>query len=136
MVYRPDGIKRNFLSHTFFYVTFVFGVFFTFFYQTDSVGQSVLYKVTKANVGEFPLPIWGLCAILVAVLNTAGIVAGRVRLVRVAAMGGFLLWLFAGIAYLLAQGWFQFLVAAVPQIVFWIWYYFKVGDFQRTYNRI
>lgn len=136
LIYRPDEKRRNFLSFIFFYTTFSFGLFFTAFYNTDSVHDSVLYEVTERNLGDIPLPIWGACAMLVVVVNLVGIVVSNAAVVKAAAMGGFLVWLFASIAYMFTDEDFQFFAIALPQVVFWVWYYFKVGEFKRVYDRI
>lgn len=126
IIYEDDGHRFNPLAHIFFYLTFAFGFAFTFFYHTDSVRMSPLLQATDDLLGERSLPIWGLCAIIVTVANTVAVVRRIDWLVVTAAMGGFAIWLFALIMYAQSGSWFQLLVGAVPNMVFWAWYYLNI----------
>lgn len=132
ITYRPDGVRRNSLSYIFFFQTLAFGVAYTFFGHTDTVSNSILYVETQNAFGFIPLPIWGVCAMLVTVANIAGILTEKVSVVKSSALVGFMLWLFASIVYLLSDSYFQLAVGGFVQVYFWIWYYFRVGRFARN----
>jgi hypothetical protein len=121
-----DSVRLNPLIHIFFYITLVNGIFFTFLTGIDSVQQSVLYVHTKQAFGTTPLPFWGVCAILVTVVNTWAIYTRRRRTIANSGLAGFAVWLFAFIIYAQDLLWFQMLAGAVPNLAFWTWYYFRV----------
>lgn len=134
IAYLPNGAKFNFLAHIFMYVTFAFGFAYTFFGETDSVGASILYKTTSQDFGSLSLSVWGICAMLFSIGNLAVVVFRIFPLARWAAMLGFALWLFAGLVYLQDEFWFQLAVGAVPNMIFWTWYYINVGDVVRQHD--
>jgi|SRR6478736_6865629 len=122
--HRPDGTYINPLTHIFFYMTFVFGVAFTFFGYTDTVREAVLFSESQRQFGSWVLSAWGICAMLVTVLNTTMIVF-RKGWYFVPVLG-FALWLYAVMIYLMGDFYFQILVAAVPNLLFWGWWYIRV----------
>lgn len=121
-----DGNTLNPLMHIFFFVTLINGLFFTFSTHSDSVKESALYRHTTDAFGNAPLPIWGVCAMLVVAINTVAIVFRHRSLLGWGGMLGFGVWCFAAFIYLQDGLWFQLLAGAIPQIAFWAWYYFRV----------
>jgi hypothetical protein len=126
LTHNRDGERLNPLIHIFFYVMLVNGIFFTFFTGFDTVQESVLYQHTRDAFGTLPLPFWGTCAILVTVGNTWAILYRKVKTISWFALAGFAVWLFAFIIYLQDGLMFQLLAGAVPNLIFWTWYYFRV----------
>ena len=43
---------------------------------------------------------------------------------------GFMVWLFASLAWTLTGGWFVALAVGVPNMWFWIWQYFELAHFR------
>lgn len=126
LTHNRDGEALNPLIHIFFFTTLIYGVSFTFFAWTDSVHESVLYQHTEQTFGRLPLPIWGVCAMLVVVLNTWAIYSRHRSWLGKSGMLGFGVWLFALFIYLQDGLWFQLLAGAVPNLAFWSWYYMRV----------
>lgn len=112
--------------HIFFWMTFVNGLFFSVLDNTNGVQESVLYQHTRDAFGALPLPIWGVCAMLVTVINTTAIYFRHRSWLGAGGMLGFGLWTFAFFIYLQDGLWFQMLAGAVPNMAFWAWYYFRV----------
>ena len=127
--HKPDGTYINPLAHIFFYITFVFGMAFTFFGKTDTVREAVLYSESQRQFGEWSLSVWGVCAMLVSVWNTYIIIARKPN--SFGAMLGFALWLYAVLIYLSGDFYFQILVAAVPNLIFWGWWYIRLSRYFR-----
>ena len=127
--HKPDGEYINPLAHVFFYITFIFGAAFTFFGYTDTVRTAVLYAQSERQFGSWSLSAWGVCAMIVTVWNTYIIIARKPN--SAGAMLGFMLWLYAVLIYLSGDFYFQILVAAVPNLIFWGWWYIRLRRFFR-----
>src|SRR6478752_8675686 len=121
--HKPDGSYFNPLAHIFFYNTFVFGVAFTFFGNTDTVRNAVLYTESAKQFGPWALSAWGVCAMIVTLWNTYTIVARKPSYGP--ALLGFALWMYAVLIYAMGDFYFQILVAAVPNLLFWGWWYIR-----------
>lgn len=126
LMHNREGWPLNPLIYIFFYLTAVNGIFFTFLTSLDTVQQSVLYQHTRDAFGTMPLPIWGVCAMLAVAINLTAILGRHRKLLGYGGMLGFGVWLFAGFIYVQDLLWFQALVGAVPNLIFWAWYYFRV----------
>lgn len=126
LMHNRDGKFLNPLMHIFFYITLVNGLFFSVFSFTNGVQESVLYKHTQDAFGTAPLPIWGVCAMLVVAINTAAIYFRHRTWLGTGGMLGFLVWAFAFFIYMQDGLWFQMAGVALPNLLFWTWYYFRV----------
>lgn len=134
LVYRIDGKRVHPLSHIFFFITFVFGFCFLFMGDTTTISSLILYTESAKDFGAWALSLWGVCAMLITVLNTLAI-GLHSKFVTGTAMLGFGLWAYALVVYLAGGFWFHVLVVAVPNIWFWAWYYIQVTFLKRKYEK-
>lgn len=109
--------------HIFLLLTFTAGVWFTFFGWTAPVQASLLWQVTNVHFVPLVMNGWGVGALLTTVTNTIGITMRRARLHNIAAMCGFMLWLYATVLYSWGALWFHVTVIALPNLAFWAYYY-------------
>ena len=126
LTHNRDGDPLNPLIHIFFFITFVNGIAFTFFTGTHTVATTALFEQTVHMFGTMPLPIWGLLAIAAALINWLAIVTRHRRFLGYAGMLGWAVWLFTFFIYLFGGLWFQVFAATIPNMIFWVWYYFRV----------
>lgn len=134
ITYRTPEEFHNFLMHPFLLITAAYGVGLTFFAHSEPVRQTILFKltITSAFVPDIFTSIWGIAALVVTVLTFVGIIVRNRWLGKGVAMGGFMLWLYAFITYALAGFWLQVFIAAVPNLLFWAWFYMSIADFHRN----
>lgn len=119
-----SGKTLNPFMHVFLYMTMVWGIAMTFFAGTDTVSTTILYQETQ-DVGSGFVNTWGLIAMATMVTHTIAFwIRGKwgVRMMGWCVFAGFYLWLWAGIIYLESGFLFQFLIACVPNMAFWVWY--------------
>ena len=122
--------KINPLFYPFLFATFVYGFGFLFFGWWSGVESSSLYQSFYGLHSILPA-IWGVCA------TAAGLFAMALLLFRhgayghVAAQFGWLVWLFAAIVYGIGGYWLPLFTVAVPNAYFWVYYYFKVKQYER-----
>jgi hypothetical protein len=127
----------NPLMHLFFFITFVFGFFFVFFTGAESTNAIVLYQVSVAYFSGTAISFWGYLAMGITVLNTfCLIVRGRVglALLPIVSLGGIYLWLYASVIYALEGFILQLLAAGIPNLLFWVYYGWKIIGFRADYN--
>lgn len=132
MRYRPDGQRINFAVHLFFYITLMFGLAFVLPPEWLGTGASELFHFSQVHGVAF---WWGMAMLVTTALNTIMLGTRNTVLAQYAAMVGFLCWAYAFIAYAIQGFWFGLLVGAVPNLAFWIWYYFQTQYYRRTYRR-
>jgi len=124
----------NPFMYVFTYITAVFGICFTFFPHVSGAYQTFLYELTTLQTQEFTTSIWGLCAIVAVVIGLVALNYRKRWMGNAASMFGFLVWLFAAVTYAVGGFWFGFLVAALPNVYFWAWMYFKTEQYHRRYG--
>lgn len=117
--------------YVFAYITFVFGLCFTFLPTWSGAEQTSLYQLTTLQTVEFTTSIWGICAMLVVFVGFVALYYRKRWLGNFASMFGFFVWLFAAITYVIGGFWFGFLVAALPNVFFWSWMYFRTEKYHR-----
>lgn len=131
LIYRTENKKHNFLMHPFLLMTASYGVALTFFQHTAPVQQSILYTLTVTS-GVIPhnaLSVWGIVALVVTVFNFVGIMVRNKALGTAVSMGGFMLWVYAFMVYAMYGYWLQVFFAAIPNLMFWGWYYITINRF-------
>lgn len=137
LMYRDVEEKElhNPLMHPFLLLTAAYGVALVFFANTAPVQATVLYVLTIAELPDAVVSIWGIVALIVTVLNIIGVMV-RVRwLSRSVALGGVALWIYAFFLYALNGYILQLFIAAVPNMIFWFWYYYTIGKYHdREYH--
>ena len=103
---------ENFAAACLVLLTLLYGVVFIIMTQTEAYGLSSLYSVMLDVHPRGPL-VWGIAAIAAAVLALA-------RQARLASMLGFMVWLFAGICYIIMGNYLLFICLTVPLMLFWL----------------
>lgn len=132
LVYRSEGQLFNPLMHIFLFITLVFGVAFGIAPHVFGADQTVLYAQTLINIGHNASSAWGWGLILVTIGNTV-LLATRIRwLGGIVSCCGFMLWLYALITYMATGYWLGSFAAALPNLLFWAWYYFRVKSYHRN----
>ena len=129
--YKADGTKVNPLIHVFFFVTLVFGLGFTIFYNEPSVQQSILFSQTISLFGLGQIKFWGALALFTAVGNWWVHGVRLRKAISPFAILGFLLWAFAFFIYLQSGFWFQLFAGALPNMIFWAWLWLDIKRFER-----
>jgi hypothetical protein len=125
-----EELRIHFAVHLFLMVTLVAGIWFAFFGWTDIVQASLLWQATNVNLASGVMNVWGYAALAVTALNTYAIGWAKRRLHNAAAMGGFLLWLYAAVLYVTGGYFFHLTVVGIPNMLFWAYYY--VATKERT----
>lgn len=125
---------HNPLVHIFLYTTFVFGLSFVFFADPSGASQTILYKYTQFHLGTWAASLWGVCCILVTVLNTIAFMFRQEWLGPKVTYLGMIIWLYSFWAYASAAFWFGALVLSLPNIAFWLWQYIQVKQYHRHFK--
>ncbi len=118
--------------HFFFLITFLFGITFIFFSDPLGASQTVLYQETTIHIHEWATNLWGVAAVTTCFMM---LLAFQIRSRRCAVWGtwlGFVVWLYAGVMYLIGGYLFGVLVAALPNLLFWGWLYFVAQEQYRV----
>jgi len=131
LLYRSNGDRTNKLIYIFFFITFVFGIGFAFFGHTASIQSLALYKEGVVLLNSDRTPIWGYCALAVAVVNVVALGWLKPRWCLAGSMAGVILWLYALFIYAFGGYWFQLFAGGIPNVLFWAWYYLRVNDYIR-----
>jgi len=133
LIWRQEGEFFNPLMHAFLFQTLAFSLAFLFFDWSSSVQESTLYKASLHNFGSEVGNVWGLVGLTVVILNTIMILLRPKRgfLGWTVFAGGMYLWSYAGAVYWLDGYHFQFIVAALPQMFFWLWYGYRMVKYRR-----
>lgn len=132
LVYRTPGKMHNFLMYPFLLMTASYGVALTFFQHTTPVQESILYSLTVISLPESVLSVWGVVALVVSVVNFVALILRKRSLGTFVSMLGFLLWLYAFWLYLLNYYVLQLFFAAIPNLMFWGWYYVSINKFHNN----
>lgn len=128
-----NNTKINVLIYPFLLATLSYGVgFLCFGAWAGWVTKSSLFTAMTAIHPWIPF-IWGACG-LVAVLMAILFIGTRkaLGLGDTAALFGSLVWLFAAFCYALTGGYLLVFAVALPNLIFWIWYFFRLSSFRRS----
>lgn len=126
LYYLRPGEPHNPLMWPFLIITIALGIAFTFFTGTEPVQASVLYKLTIAHLPDVTASVWGIAALCVSGLQIASNMLRKQWLGRFQTWAGTLLWLYAVMLYGIYGFWLQLFTSGLPNLVFWIWYFFYV----------
>jgi hypothetical protein len=129
MLFRTTGEFHNPLMHPFLLITATMGVSFVFFHGTLPVESSVLFQLTIGHLPDISASIWGVGALALSVIHLVAIQVRVPWLGKLTTMTGVLLWLYATILYGLFGFWLQVLTSGIPNLWFWVWYYFFVETY-------
>lgn len=126
-----SGTKVNPLIYPFLLTTFAYGLGFTAFVGSSSVNASNLYLALESLSVAFPL-IWGACALTVVALAALVILRRRMHgFGHLTGLLGAAVWIFALIGYIIAGGWLFVFAIAIPNLLFWVWFYIRLAFFKR-----
>jgi len=125
-------VLLNPLMHIFFLISLVFGFAFGIAPEFFGADQTVLFKETELNYWDGITSLWGLGLIVVTLSNTVVLLTRWRWLGSPTAWTGFFLWLYAMLVYLQEGFWLGLFGAALPNILFWAWYYGKVKMYHRV----
>lgn len=138
LVYVDDNnTKINALIWPFLFCVTMYGIGFTLFPQFSWVNSSSLFQ-SFFMVHDWLPRIWGIGAVLAGGSAISMMLLRKPFLGGTAAMLGFLVWLFAGILYISNGYILVFLTVSVPNMYFWVFYYFRLKWYirQRDYGRL
>lgn len=121
----------NFLAAVLLYITFALGMCFTFFPKASGADDSVLYQATTTHVGAGYINIFGIVLLIVTALNITTLLARHPMLGDLAALLGFMSWVFVGTMYGIVGFWYGVFIYAVPNITYWVWYYRRISYLRR-----
>jgi hypothetical protein len=134
LVYRSEGNKVPFLIYPFLFMTAVPGIAYTFFGGSQTVQASILYGLTAVQLGTVGVSVWGIACMAAVVIALVNILMRKKWAGRTAPVLGFMVWTYALIVYLTNGFYYQLLVFALPQVVFWVWHYLRVEDYWRNFD--
>lgn len=109
--------------HVFLFITFVFAIAFLFFGYTDTVQASVLYSQTISI--DNAINLWAIVGLVAVAANYIGLIIRNrfgMALMQVSWISGFYMWLWASVIYIQGAFFLQFFAAALPLLIFWMWY--------------
>jgi hypothetical protein len=129
-----DSEKQNPLMYLFFLETLAWGLAFVAASGTSAVEATVLYSQNVATFGVTIGTIWGVVAVLVVLGSLIGIYLRKSWLGQTVSLGGFAVWMYAGFLYMLGGYWLHLLAVALPNILFWIWWFFIIQSYHRKYG--
>lgn len=132
MFYRTNGELLNPLYHIFFWITLTMGLTFAFFPFSSGAVLSILYQQTQLNLPDFITSVWGLILVVISILNVLMLWFRTRGLGQVVGLSGACAWLYACIIYVFAHYWFGLLTLSLPNLAFWVYYYFKVSEYNLT----
>lgn len=132
LVWRSEEEIFNPLMHIFFFISLVFGIAFTFYPGFFGADITVLWTLTKIHYGTTLVTSgWGVGLIALTILNTCMLMFRRPWMGGATAGLGFMLWLYAFFTYCLGHFWLGAVATSLPNMLFWVWYYFKVKEYHR-----
>lgn len=134
LLFDPAGTGRNLLVHPFFLVTLAYGLAFVFFPSAPFVTATILYQLTLVEFGGVALSTWGASLLGLTVLNTTALLFNKYALAKTSAMIGVTAWFYTFLLFALGGFWLQVLVHSLANMYFWIWYYFKISEYQRAHK--
>lgn len=114
--------------------TLVYGVGFMVLAHTDSIEQSSLYRAMSGIHSLAPL-LWGMVAVATIVVGLTFLLFNIPPAGKVSGLVGFMVWVFAGLCWVLTGGLFLALAVAFPNIWFWIWQYLSLSRFKAEDKR-
>ena len=126
IIWRNETERVNIMFHLFIYMTFMFGVAFALLPELLDADESFLFQQTVVNFGGPGASLWGLACLLAAAMVWGGSGFRSMHAMSSGAFLGVLCWLYSLIIYVIGEYPFGILVAALPQLVFWIYLYFRI----------
>lgn len=125
--FTDDGDEKlSPLIYLFLFMTVVYSVAFMFFPPGES---NTLYTVLHHFGAD---KFWAGTGLTVLVLNNITFIWRIPPLSKFVAMLGFLMWLYAVIVTFAYGAAVVGLAVAVPNLLFWVWYYFKTVEYERV----
>lgn len=128
LVWRDNDVLINPLSHIFFLITLVMGLAFGAFPDFFHVETTVLFVQTLVSFPDLIANIWGWAMLAVSIANVI-LLMTRWRFGQCVAMAGFMGWLYAALVYILAGYWFGLLAVAIPNLLFWVYYFMSISEY-------
>jgi hypothetical protein len=95
-----------------------YAVGFTLFGGTEAVGKSSLFKAME-NVDTSIPHLWGAILLVALAFTLGGIYFRRSMVISLAAIAGFMLWLFATLIYALEHNWLTMISVSFTSMCFW-----------------
>lgn len=120
----------NPLIYPFLLTTFAYGVGFVVFRFSAAVRESSLYIAMYTIDPLIPL-VWGAMALLVITIGMYVLIFDKPPIGKANCFVAWMLWLFAGIVYILTGGWLALFSVAAPSLMFWTWQYFSLAKFRQ-----
>lgn len=130
LFYLDNETPINLLIYPFFLATAAYGVGFVAFGKTRGVEASSLYQAMASLTPALPA-IWGACALAAVILAVTLILTRQKGWGDAAALFGAVVWIFAMSCYAVTGGWLLVFAVTLPNLMFWIWYYFRIAHFKR-----
>lgn len=113
---QEQNSQQNLLSYIFFYITFVYGIAFAFFKDTDMV------RATALSGTAVPPIMWGVVSLTVILAVAFSIQYKWRKFAKHVGMAGFSLWFYIFLVALVTSAWFACFVIALPQVAFWVFW--------------
>lgn len=131
-VYVSKGSQQrvNPLIYPFLAATLLYGLGFFLLGDWTGVSTSSLFTAMSALHNFLPA-VWGAMAALAGILGVATIVARKALLGEVPSLLGFSVWAFAAFVYILNSFWLVLLTVALPNLYFWVWWFFRIKWYDR-----
>lgn len=122
--------RVNPLIYPFLFATTLYGLGFLFLGDWSGVSTSSLFTATIA-LHKFLPALWGLFASLAGILGFVTLLVRQPFLGEAPSFLGFSVWAFAAFVYILNSYWLVLLTVALPNLYFWVWWFFRVKWYER-----
>lgn len=115
---------HNPLIYPFLLATLVYGIGFVAFGPLPGVEASSLFQAL-ITLGTALTVTWGAVGLIAIALMIYALKRLDERVERIAGILGFMVWVFAGCAWLLTGGWLLAGSIAIPNAWFWAWAFYN-----------
>lgn len=125
LLFDERGTPYSPFMHLFMFMALFWGLGFVI--APPAVQAVVLYKLMLAQIGVAGTATWGAFQLTTLGLMTGAVMFEQADAGRFAALGGYIVWLFASVLLITQGFWFVALGFCLPQIIFWGWFFLKMA---------
>lgn len=126
-----ESSRVNPLFYPFLVATFFYGLGFGAFSEWDGVSKSSLFQAMYADHPLMPF-CWGVLAFFAGAFALILLLTRKRGILgEIAAMFGFLVWMYAAWIYAQGEYWLVLVTVTGPNVYFWGWYYTRVKWWER-----
>lgn len=133
-IWEDEDTRIEGARYLFFFITFAFGLCFTFLSSWSGADQTQLYQTSQLHLFDGVTNIWGGLCLWVGGFIVLNHITRWATLGSWTAFLGAALWSYAALVYLFDHFWFGLIVAALPNLVFWTFFYLRATRYHRIHD--